>query len=84
MKRRTRLPLITLLSLLGVSSLPAQENSGSNSKIKNILFIVSDDLKASVLPSYGDKICKTPQLDKLAASGIVFDGAYCQGVLCGP
>ncbi len=54
------------------------------STIQNILLIVSDDLKASVLGCYGDKVCKTPNIDKLAASGMVFERAYCQGTWCAP
>ncbi len=51
---------------------------------RNILFIISDDLKASVLPAYGDQVCKTPHLDQLAATGMVFERAYCQGLACAP
>ncbi|MBC8352888.1 MAG: sulfatase [Planctomycetes bacterium] len=51
---------------------------------KNVLFIVSDDLKASVLGCYGDKVCKTPNIDRLAREGLVFDRAFCQGTVCGP
>ena len=53
-------------------------------KTKNILFIVSDDLKASVLGCYGDKLCQTPNIDRLAERGVVFDRAYCQGLVCAP
>ena len=53
-------------------------------RTKNILFIISDDLKASVLPAYGNQVCKTPNLDQLAASGMVFERAYCQGLACAP
>lgn len=52
--------------------------------VKNVLFIVSDDLRASVLGCYGDKICATPNVDRLAARGMVFERAYCQGTVCGP
>ena len=45
---------------------------------------MSDDLKASALPAYGDKICQTPNLDRLAATSMVFDRAYCQGLACYP
>ncbi len=53
-------------------------------KIRNILFLLSDDLKASVLPAYGNTVCRTPNLDRLATSGMVFERAYCQGLVCAP
>lgn len=53
-------------------------------RIKNVLLIVSDDLKASVLGCYGDKVCHTPNIDRLAEEGVVFERTYCQGVVCGP
>ncbi len=54
------------------------------SKTRNVLFIVSDDLKASALGCYGNKVCKTPNIDKLASQGMLFNRAYCQGVSCFP
>lgn len=59
----------------------ADEN---NSQIKNVLFIISDDLKASVLGCYGDTVCRTPNIDRLAQQGMVFQRAYCQGTWCAP
>lgn len=52
--------------------------------VKNVLFIVSDDLKASSIGAYGNEVCKTPNIDKLAAEGMVFRRAYCQGMWCAP
>jgi arylsulfatase A-like enzyme len=49
----------------------------------NILLIVSDDLTAC-LGSYGNDVCRTPNLDRLASEGVVFDRAYCQYPVCGP
>mmetsp|Transcript_30084 Transcript_30084/g.79257 ORF Transcript_30084/g.79257 Transcript_30084/m.79257 type:complete len:559 (-) Transcript_30084:61-1737(-) len=49
---------------------------------KNILYIVSDDLRPE-LGAYGmDR--RTPSLDALAAGGTVFLRAYAQQALCGP
>ena len=56
----------------------------AESEIKNVLLIISDDLKTSALACYGNKICKTPNLDRLAARGMVFQHAYCQGTWCAP
>lgn len=49
----------------------------------NILFIIADDL-ATRLGCYGDKAAITPYLDRLAAEGVVFTKAYCQGAVCTP
>ncbi|MDB4646508.1 sulfatase, partial [Akkermansiaceae bacterium] len=50
----------------------------------NILFIISDDLTATALSCYGNKVCKTPNIDRLASQGTRFTKAYCQGTYCGP
>jgi iduronate 2-sulfatase len=49
----------------------------------NVLFIVSDDLTAC-LGSYGNEVCQTPNLDRLAREGVQFNRAYCQYPVCGP
>jgi iduronate 2-sulfatase len=49
----------------------------------NILFIVADDLNCAIGP-YGDAAAITPNLDRLAARGLVFEHAYCQQAVCNP
>ena len=49
----------------------------------NFLFIVSDDLSATALGTYGNEVCETPNLDRLAEEGVRFDRAYCQYPVCG-
>ncbi|MGC6445534.1 MAG: sulfatase [Rubripirellula sp.] len=53
-------------------------------KIKNVLFLIADDLRASVLGCYGDRFCQTPNIDSLAQRGMLFSKAYCQGTSCAP
>jgi len=50
----------------------------------NVLFIISDDLTSTALSCYGNKVCRTPNIDKIAAKGTRFTRAYCQGTYCGP
>ncbi|WP_395750141.1 sulfatase [Prosthecobacter sp.] len=49
---------------------------------RNVLLIVSDDLTAC-LGCYGNPVCKTPNLDRLASQGVKFERAYCQFPVCG-
>lgn len=50
----------------------------------NVLFIISDDLTATALSCYGNTLCKTPNIDRLAVQGTRFTRALCQGTYCGP
>ncbi|MBN1808025.1 MAG: sulfatase-like hydrolase/transferase [Planctomycetes bacterium] len=50
----------------------------------NVLFIISDQHKRSVAGCYGNALASTPNIDRLARSGTVFDNAYCPSPLCGP
>lgn len=49
----------------------------------NVLFICVDDLKPT-LGCYGDRLAKTPNLDRLAQRGMRFDFAYCNQAVCAP
>ncbi|MBT3382228.1 MAG: sulfatase [Prolixibacteraceae bacterium] len=47
----------------------------------NVLFIAVDDLRPE-LGCYGNKIIKSPNIDKLAGEGLVFNRTYCQQSIC--
>ena len=73
-----KLIAVVVLSILSIAPIIAQEKSKPN-----VLFIAIDDLKP-VLGCYGDKIIKTPNIDRLAKMGTVFLNNYCQQAVCGP
>ena len=50
----------------------------------NVLFIAVDDLNDWVGPLGGHPQARTPNIDRLAAQGVVFLNAHCQAPLCNP
>ncbi len=62
----------------------ALAEAGAGDSSWNVLFIISDDLTSTALSCYGNEVCKTPNIDRLAAAGTRFTRAYCQGTYCGP
>lgn len=59
-------------------------NTVSGSAKPNIIFIEVDDLPAHYVGTMGAKFAQTPTIDKLAAEGVKFTNAVCQGTMCGP
>ena len=64
--------LLSGISLLSMLSLPSQAR---NEKM-NVLFLMADDMRPE-LGCYGVEAVKTPNLDRLAESGVLFQNAYC-------
>ncbi len=50
----------------------------------NIIYIMADDLGYGDLGCYGQKIIKTPNLDKMAAEGLRFTDFYAGSTVCTP
>src|SRR5581483_5518151 len=84
---RTRCWLFLLVSatcVLVPAPLFAQETKG---KRPNIIFIMSDDHASAALSAYGSwlaKVAPTPNLDRLAKSGVRFTSAMVTNSICTP
>ena len=50
----------------------------------NILVLMSDQHSKRQLGSYGDSLVRTPNLDRLASEGMLFENAYCPSPVCVP
>lgn len=70
-----RMVLSVLMLGLGVLHLAADKRPF------NVLFIAVDDMRPE-MGCYGGKAI-TPNMDRLAATGLVFDRAYCNQAVCG-
>ena len=79
------------------SAAPAAPHEGSDShsysaaaaaaaqpaKKPSVLVMIADDLRPS-FGSFGQSFAATPHVDALAASGMLFQRAYCQVSVCAP
>lgn len=68
--------LITMASALTLGFAHAAEKP-------NILFIAVDDLRPE-LGCYGKEYIRSPNIDRIAKEGMVFERAYCQQAVCSP
>lgn len=50
----------------------------------NIIFIFSDDHAYQAIGAYGNKLAKTPNLDRLANEGALFTNSFVTNSICGP
>ena len=73
---RFRLLVVVMFGLLSAACFAAERRP-------NVLFIAVDDLRPE-LGCYGSPFIKTPNIDRLARGGVVFDRHYVQFAVCIP
>jgi arylsulfatase A len=84
MKHATlRLPILLLALCAAFLMAPIQALRAADTSKPNIIFILADDLGLDGVSCYGADKRKTPNIDKLAASGLRFETCYA-APLCGP
>ncbi|TWT93009.1 sulfatase/phosphatase domain-containing protein [Neorhodopirellula pilleata] len=84
-----RLMLLAFLAaLVPISTLHAQSDQTTDpsgvAKRPNIVFVFSDDHALQAIGAYGSKINQTPNLDRIAKEGAVFQNSFCANSICGP
>jgi len=67
----------------GISTASAQ-SAATKTKRPNIIFILSDDHAYQAIGAYGNKIAKTPNIDRIAREGALFKNAIVTNSICGP
>lgn len=77
--KHLKIPIFLSLSfLMGSIGLAADNRS------PNFVFIITDDISAEDISIYGNLLIETPNLEKLAMKGLVFDNAYLTTSSCSP
>jgi len=70
--------LIALLNMAWSAEPDVPENR------PNIIFILLDDMRNDHASVFGHPYLQTPQIDRLASEGVIFERAYVTTPLCGP
>ena len=58
------------------------DKSASGKSRPNILFMLTDDQRFDDMGCMGNKIIQTPNLDKLAGDGVIFNNAFVTTAIC--
>ena len=77
---------LTLFIILFLTACQPRQQAETDNKNQppNVLFIAVDDLNDWLGCMGGHPHAITPNMDKLAANGVLFTDAHCQAPLCGP
>src|SRR5438128_110503 len=73
--------LFTLIITLVIHAAPLRADEPKK-KPPNIVFLLADDLREDVLGCTGDKLAKSPNLDKLARRGVLFRNHFVTTSIC--
>lgn len=77
----TRRSLLRTLTTAGLGGFAGIGHAAAQKP--NVLFIAVDDLRPE-LNCYGRNWIKSPNIDRIASQGMVFNRAYCQQAVCSP
>jgi arylsulfatase A-like enzyme len=84
MRITTYLYIGGLLLLAACQSSSPAEQSLESDRLPNIIYILADDLGYGDLSCYGQQQFQTPNIDRLAAQGILFTQHYAGTTVCAP
>jgi arylsulfatase A-like enzyme len=76
--------LFTCAALVPARGAGAQVGQGKSQPSPNIIFVVADDLGRGDLGAYGQRLVRTPNLDRMAREGLRFNDAYAPSPVCAP
>ena len=65
------------------AGLAAQQSEAGGAR-PNVLWICTDQQRWDTIRSLGNEHIRTPNIDRLVASGVSFENAYCQSPICTP
>jgi arylsulfatase A-like enzyme len=77
-------PVMFLLAFVGITSFTCIAADNDKSVRPNLLFIMTDQQRFDALSCAGNTVLQTPNLDRLAREGVMFENAYSANPVCVP
>ncbi len=84
------LTAVVVLGMFACSNLAIDKSSKESEKQNerpNVLYIMADDMTTQAISAYGGiykDIAPTPNIDRLASEGMLFQNVLCTNAICGP
>lgn len=72
------------LAALPLAGAPALLRGRKSRAVPNILFVMTDDQRQDAVSAYGNRILRTPNMDRIANEGVRFDESFVTNALCAP
>jgi arylsulfatase A-like enzyme len=82
--RRESLKAMGGVALAGLSPARAGAQPPPPRRAPNVLFFMTDDQRQDAVSAYGNRILKTPHMDRIAEGGLRFTEAFVTNALCAP
>lgn len=79
--------LILAIGLLNINCNTAVQSDKKANQKPNIVFIIADDHAIQAISAYGhpiSKLASTPNIDRLAKNGAIFNNSFVTNSICGP
>ena len=80
----SRASLATFCALTTIAVAPLRAAEEEPDSRPNVVFILTDDMRADCMSIAGHPYLKTPNIDRLGREGIYFKNAFCTTALCSP
>ncbi|MBE2214852.1 MAG: sulfatase [Opitutaceae bacterium] len=74
---------LAVVVLASTAAAPSARAAADRPRPMNVLFLISDDMRCD-LGAYGHALARTPNIDRLARQGVLFERAYTNYPLCCP
>lgn len=87
MKKKKIYVLLVLIIPVALLSFVISDNLSGTKSVKkrpNIVIFIADDLGVGDIGPYGNKVVRTPKLDKFAGESLRFTNTYAASPTCGP